>query len=146
MITALSVQQQFRDAFLAACPEFASREIVLLCEDALDIAKAAQTALAKVSIVGVISTPEFNLAAQGNPACVTVEVAPRLEFYETEANRLRTGAVTALSCALYAAQNCPANYGWTSIAQDAPGEGMLRATLNLAATFNLTPTTTTEEN
>ena len=144
MITALSIQTQFRDAFLAACPEFATREIALLCEDALDIAKAAQTALAKVGIVGVISTPEFNLAAQGNPACVTVEITPRLEFYETEANRLRAGAVTALSCALYAAQNCPTNYGWTSIAQDAPGEGILRATLNLAATFNITPTT--EEN
>lgn len=141
MITALSIQQQFRDAFRAACPELTTREICILCEDALDIAKSAQTALAKVGIVGVISTPEFNLAAQGNPACVTVEVAPRLEFYETEANRLRTGAVTALSCALYAAQNCPTNYGWTSIAQDAPGEGILRATLNLAATFNITPTT-----
>ena len=142
MITALSIQTQFRDAFLAACPEFASREIALLCEDALDIAKAAQTALAKVGIVGVISTPEYTLAAQGNPASVSVDVAPRLEFYETEANRLRAGAVTALSCALYAAQNCPADYGWTSIAQDAPGEGILRATLNLATTFNITPTNT----
>lgn len=141
MITALSIQTQFRDAFLAACPEFATREISLLCEDALDIAKAAQTALGKVGIVGVISTPEFNLAAQGNPAYVTVEITPRLEFYETEANRLRTNAVTALSCALYAAQNCPTNYGWTNIVQDATGEGILRATLNLVATFNITPTT-----
>ena len=144
MITALDIQTQFKNAFVAACPDLATAGVALLCEDALDIATAAQTALGKVGIVGVVSTPEFNLSAQGNPACVTVEVTPRLEFYETEANRLRSGAVTALSCALYAAQNCPTNYGWTSIAQDAPGEGILRATLNLAATFNITPTT--EEN
>lgn len=144
MITALDIQTQFKTALVAACPDLTTKGVLLVCEDALDIATVATTALSKVGIVGVISTPEFNLAAQGNPACVTVEVAPRLEFYETEANRLRAGAVTALSCALYAAQNCPANYGWTSIAQDAPGEGILRATLNLAATFNITPTTTEE--
>ena len=145
MITALDIQTQFKTAFVAACPELASREILILCEDALDIATAAQLALQKVGIVGVVSTPEFTLAAQGNPACVSVEVAPRLEFYETATNRQKAGAVTALSCALYAAQNCPANYGWTSITQDAPGEGILRATLNLAATLDLTNTTQTEE-
>ena len=146
MITALDIQTQFKAAFVAACPDLSTKSVAILCEDALDIATAAQTALGKVGIVGVISTPEFNLASQGNPASVSVEVTPRLEFYETATNRQKSGAVTALSCALYAAQNCPANYGWTSITQDSPGEGILRATLNLAATLDLTPTTQTEEN
>ena len=144
MITALSVQQQIAAAFAAACPELATAGVAILCEDALDIATAAANALAKVGCVGIVATPQFTPAGQGNPAAVAMDAEAALEFYETAANRQRQDAVTALSCALYAAQNCPANYGLTNVSQDSLGEGVLRARVAVAVTLNLTPETTEE--
>ena len=46
--------------------------------------------------------------------------------------------MTALSCALYAAQNTPANYGFTNLAQESLGEGILRARVDLALTISIT--------
>ena len=144
MITALSVQQQIAAAFAAACPELATAGVAILCEDALDIATAAANALAKVGCVGIVATPQFTPAGQGNPAAVAMDAEAALEFYETAANRQRPDAVTALSCALYAAQNCPADYGFTNLSQDSLGEGVLRARVAFTVTLNLTPETTEE--
>lgn len=137
MITALSVQQQIADAFAAACPELATAGVAILCEDALDIASAAANALAKVGCVGIVATPQF---APAGDSARTMDCTASLEFYETAANRQRTDAVTALSCALYAAQNTPQNYGFTNLSQDSLGEGILRARVDLALTISTTTT------
>lgn len=138
MTTALSVQQSIRDAFLVSAPELATRDVALLCEDALDIETNAANALAKVGCVGIVSTPTFAPAGESED---TLDCTPALEFYETAANRQRTGAVTALSCALYAARHRPANYGWTNLSQESLGEGILRARVDLAITIHITPET-----
>jgi hypothetical protein len=146
MITALSVQQQIAEAFAAACPELATKGVSILCEDALDIATTAANALAKVGVVGIVSTPQF---APAGESADTFDCTPALEFYETAANRQKSGAVTALTCALYAARHRPTDYGMTNLSQDSLGEGILRARLDLALTVRIepetTPTTTTPE-
>jgi hypothetical protein len=139
MITALSVQQQIAEAFAAACPELATKGVSILCEDALDIATTAANALAKVGVVGIVSTPQF---APAGESADTFDCTPALEFYETAANRQKSGAVTALTCALYAARHRPADYGMTNLSQDSPGEGILRARLDLALTVRIEPETT----
>ena len=138
MIAALSIQQQIASAFAAACPDLATKGVSVLCEDALDIATAAANALAKVGVVGIVSTPQF---APAGDSAQTLDCTAALEFYETAANRQKSGAVTALSCALYAATNCPTNYGFTNLAQESLGEGILRARVDLAITINLSTTT-----
>ena len=138
MIAALSIQQQIASAFAAACPDLATKGVSVLCEDALDIATAAANALAKVGCVGIVSTPQF---APAGESAQTLDCTAALEFYETAANRQKSGAVTALSCALYAATNCPTNYGFTNLAQESLGEGILRARVDLALTINLSTTT-----
>ena len=143
MITALSVQQQIAEAFAAACPDLATAGVSILCEDALDIATTAANALAKVGCVGIVSTPQF---APAGESADTFDCTPALEFYETAANRQRANAVTALSCALYAAQNTPQNYGFTNLSQDSPAEGYLRARLDLALTIHITPETAPSTN
>ena len=97
MTPALSIQQQIAEAFAAACPDLATAGVSILCEDALDIATTAASALAKVGCVGIVSTPTFAPAGESED---TLDCTPALEFYETAANRQRTGAVTALSCAI----------------------------------------------
>ena len=143
MTDALSVQKTIRDAFLASAPALATAEITLLCEDALDIETAATTALAKVGCVGVVSTPSFAPAGDSEE---TLDVTAAVEFYETAANRQRTGATTALSAALYTATHRPANFGWTNLAQESLGEGILRARVDLALIIKLTPETASNEN
>jgi hypothetical protein len=138
MITALSVQQQIAEAFAASAPELATKGVSILCEDALDIATTAANALAKVGCVGIVSTPQF---APAGDSARTMDCTAALEFYETAANRQKTGAVTALTCALYAAQNTPTNYGFTNLAQESLGEGILRARVDLALTISLTTST-----
>jgi hypothetical protein len=139
MITALSVQQQIAEAFAAACPELATKGVSILCEDALDIATTAANALAKVGVVGIVSTPQF---APAGESADTFDCTPALEFYETAANRQKSGAVTALTCALYAARHRPTDYGMTNLSQDSPAEGYLRARLDLALTVRIEPETT----
>jgi hypothetical protein len=134
MITALSVQQQIAEAFAAACPDLATAGVSILCEDALDIATTAANALAKVGCVGIVSTPQFAPAGDSER---TMDCTAALEFYETAANRQRSDAVTALSCALYAAQNTPTNYGFTNLSQESLGEGILRARVDLALTISI---------
>ena len=137
MIAAISIQQQIEEAFAAACPDLATKGVSILCEDALDIATTAANALAKVGCVGIVSTPQF---APAGDSVRTMDCTAALEFYETAANRQKTGAVTALSCALYAAQNTPTNYGFTNLAQESLGEGILRARVELALTISITTT------
>ena len=124
MIAALSIQQQIAEAFAAACPDLATAGVSILCEDAL----------AKVGCVGIVSTPQF---APAGDSVRTMDCTAALEFYETAANRQRADAVTALSCALYAAQNTPTNYGFTNLAQESLGEGILRARVDLALTISI---------
>ena len=143
MTPALSIQQQIAEAFAAACPDLATAGVSILCEDALDIATAAANALAKVGCVGIVSTPQF---APAGESADTFDCTPALEFYETAANRQRADAVTALSCALYAARHRPANYGMTNLSQDSPAEGYLRARLDLALTIHITPETAPSTN
>ena len=138
MTPALSIQQQIASAFAAACPDLATAGVSILCEDALDIATTAANALAKVGCVGIVSTPQF---APAGDSARTMDCTAALEFYETAANRQRPDAVTALSCALYAAQNTPQNYGFTNLAQESLGEGILRARVDLALTIKLSTTT-----
>jgi hypothetical protein len=138
MIAALSIQQQIAEAFAAACPDLATAGVSILCEDALDIATTAANALAKVGCVGIVSTPQF---APAGASVQTLDCTAALEFYETAANRQKSDAVTALSCALYAAQNTPTNYGFTNLAQESLGEGILRARVDLALTISLTTST-----
>lgn len=138
MTPALSIQQQIAEAFAAACPDLATAGVSILCEDALDIATTAANALAKVGVVGVVSTPQF---APAGDSARTMDCTAALEFYETAANRQRPDAVTALSCALYAAQNTPQNYGFTNLAQESLGEGILRSRVDLALTINISTTT-----
>jgi len=138
MITALSIQQQIASAFAAACPDLATAGVSILCEDALDIATTAANALAKVGCVGIVSTPQF---APAGDSARTMDCTAALEFYETAANRQRPDAVTALSCALYAAQKTPTNYGFTNLSQESLGEGILRARVDLALTISLTTST-----
>ena len=88
--------------------------------------------------VGIVSTPQF---APAGESADTFDCTPALEFYETAANRQKAGAVTALSCALYAATNCPTNYGFTNLSQESLGEGILRARVDLALTISLTTST-----
>ena len=134
MTPALSIQQQIAEAFAAACPDLAAKGVSILCEDALDIATTAANALAKVGCVGIVSTPQF---APAGDSVRTMDCTAALEFYETAANRQRADAVTALSCALYAAQNTPTNYGFTNLAQESLGEGILRARVDLALTISI---------
>ena len=141
MIAAIDIQKQIAEAFVAACPDLATKGVSVLCEDALDIATAAANALAKVGCVGIVSTPQF---APAGESVQTLDCTAALEFYETAANRQKTGAVTALSCALYAATNTPTGYGFTNLSQESLGEGILRARVALALTVNLNPAT--EEN
>lgn len=143
MTTALSIQQQIAEAFSAACPDLATAGVSILCEDALDIATAAANALAKVGCVGIVSTPQF---APAGESADTFDCTPALEFYETAANRQRANAVTALTCALYAARHRPADYGMTNLSQDSLGEGILRARLDLALTIHITPETAPSTN
>ena len=143
MITALSIQQQIAEAFAAACPDLATAGVSILCEDALDIATTAANALAKVGCVGIVSTPQF---APAGESADTFDCTPALEFYETAANRQRANAVTALTCALYAARHRPENYGMTNLSQDSLGEGILRARLDLALTIHITPETAPSTN
>lgn len=143
MIAALSIQQQIAEAFAAACPDLATAGVSILCEDALDIATTAANALAKVGCVGIVSTPQFAPAGENAD---TFDCTPALEFYETAANRQRANAVTALTCALYAARHRPADYGMTNLSQDSPGEGILRARLDLALTIHITPETAPSTN
>jgi hypothetical protein len=143
MTTALSVQQQIAEAFAAACPELATAGVSILCEDALDIATTAANALAKVGVVGIVSTPQFTPAGE---SADTFDCTPALEFYETAANRQKAGAVTALTCALYAARHRPTDYGMTNLSQDSLGEGILRARLDLALTIHITPETAPSTN
>ena len=143
MIAALSIQQQIAEAFAAACPDLATAGVSILCEDALDIATTAANALAKVGVVGIVSTPQF---APAGESADTFDCTPALEFYETAANRQRANAVTALTCALYAARHRPANYGMTNLSQDSPAEGYLRARLDLALTIHITPETAPSTN
>lgn len=138
MTPALSIQQQIAEAFAAACPDLATAGVSILCEDALDIATTAANALAKVGVVGIVSTPQF---APAGDSARTMDCTAALEFYETAANRQRPDAVTALSCALYAAQNTPTNYGFTNLAQESLGEGILRARVDLALTISITTIT-----
>jgi hypothetical protein len=146
MTHALSIQQQIAEAFAAACPDLATAGVSILCEDALDIATTAANALAKVGCVGIVSTPQF---APAGESADTFDANVALEFYETAANRQKAGAVTALTCALYAARHRPTDYGFTNLSQDSLGEGILRARLDLALTVKIepetTPTTTTPE-
>jgi hypothetical protein len=146
MTTALSIQTQIAEAFAAACPDLATAGVSILCEDALDIATTAANALAKVGVVGIVSTPQF---APAGESADTFDANVALEFYETAANRQKAGAVTALTCALYAARHRPTDYGFTNLSQDSLGEGILRARLDLALTVKIepetTPTTTTPE-
>jgi hypothetical protein len=135
MTPALSIQQQIAEAFAAACPDLATADVSILCDDALDIATAAANALSKVGCVGIVSTPQF---APAGDSARTMDCTAALEFYETAANRQKTGAVTALSCALYAAQNTPQNYGFTNLSQESLGEGILRARVDLALTISIT--------
>lgn len=143
MTTALSVQQTIRDAFLVSAPALATAQVALLCEDALDIETNAANALAKVGCVGIVSTPTFAPAGDSDE---TLDCTPALEFYETAANRQRAGAVTALSCALYAATHRPASFGWTNLSQESLGEGILRARVDLALTIKITPETASNTN
>jgi hypothetical protein len=143
MITALSVQQQIAEAFAAACPDLATAGVSILCEDSLDIATTAANALAKVGCVGIVSTPQF---APAGESADTFDCTPALEFYETAANRQKAGAVTALTCALYAARHRPTDYGMTNLSQDSLGEGILRARLDLALTVKIEPETTPNNN
>ena len=143
MTPALSIQQQIAEAFAAACPDLATAGVSILCEDALDIATTAANALAKVGCVGIVSTPQF---APAGESADTFDCTPALEFYETAANRQRANAVTALTCALYAARHRPANYGMTNLSQDSPAEGYLRARLDLALTIHITPETAPSTN
>ena len=143
MIAALSIQQQIAEAFAAACPDLATKGVSILCEDALDIATTAANALAKVGVVGIVSTPQFAPAGENAD---TFDCTAALEFYETAANRQRANAVTALTCALYAARHRPANYGMTNLSQDSPAEGYLRARLDLALTIHITPETAPSTN
>ena len=143
MTPALSIQQQIASAFAAACPDLATKGVSILCEDALDIATTAANALAKVGCVGIVSTPQF---APAGESARTMDCTAALEFYETAANRQKSGAVTALSCALYAAQNTPTNYGFTNLSQESLGEGILRARVDLALTIRIEPETTTTTN
>lgn len=138
MTTALSIQQQIASAFAAACPDLATKGVSILCEDALDIATTAANALAKVGCVGIVSTPQF---APAGDSAQTLDCTAALEFYETAANRQKAGAVTALSCAIYAATNTPTDYGFTNLAQESLGEGILRARVDLALTISLTTST-----
>lgn len=135
MTAALSIQSQIAEAFASACPDLATAGVSILCEDSLDIATTAANALAKVGCVGIVSTPQF---APAGDSARTMECTAALEFYETAANRQRADAVTALSCALYAAQNTPTNYGFTNLAQESLGEGILRARVGLALTISIT--------
>jgi hypothetical protein len=135
MTTALSIQSQIAEAFAASAPELATKGVSILCEDALDIATSAANALAKVGCVGIVSTPQF---APAGDSARTMDCTAALEFYETAANRQRADAVTALSCALYAAQNTPTNYGFTNLSQESLGEGILRARVDLALTISIT--------
>jgi hypothetical protein len=95
---------------------------------------------------GIVSTPQF---APAGESADTFAANVALEFYETAANRQKSGAVTALTCALYAARHRPTDYGFTNLSQDSLGEGILRARLDLALTIRIepetTPTTTTPE-
>ena len=143
MIPALSIQQQIAEAFAAACPDLATKGVSILCEDALDIATTAANALAKVGCVGIVSTPQF---APAGASVQTLDCTAALEFYETAANRQKSGAVTALSCAIYAATNTPTDYGFTNLSQDSLGEGILRARLDLALTIHITPETAQSTN
>lgn len=143
MTPALSIQQQIAEAFAAACPDLATKGVSILCEDALDIDTTAVNALAKVGCVGIVSTPQF---APAGESADTFDCTPALEFYETAANRQRANAVTALTCALYAARHRPANYGMTNLSQDSPAEGYLRARLDLALTIHITPETAPSTN
>lgn len=143
MTPAISIQQQIAEAFAAACPDLATAGVSILCEDALDIATTAANSLAKVGVVGIVSTPQFAPAGEGAD---TFDCTPALEFYETAANRQRANAVTALTCALYAARHRPANYGMTNLSQDSPAEGYLRARLDLALTIHITPETAPSTN
>jgi len=143
MTTALSIQTQIAEAFAASAPELATKGVSILCEDALDIATAAANALAKVGVVGIVSTPQF---APAGESADTFDCTPALEFYETAANRQRANAVTALTCALYAARHRPADYGMTNLSQDSLGEGILRARLDLALTIHITPETAPSTN
>lgn len=143
MTPALSIQQQIAEAFAAACPDLATAGVSILCEDALDIATTAANALAKVGVVGIVSTPQFTPAGE---SADTFDCTPALEFYETAANRQRPDAVTALTCALYAARHRPANYGMTNLSQDSLGEGILRARLDLSLTIHITPETAPSTN
>jgi len=143
MTTALSIQTQIAETFAASAPELASKEVSILCEDALDIATTAANALAKVGVVGIVSTPQF---APAGESADTFDCTPALEFYETAANRQKAGAVTALTCALYAARHRPTDYGMTNLSQDSLGEGILRARLDLALTVKIEPETTPNNN
>lgn len=143
MIAALSIQQQIASAFAASCPDLATKGVSVLCEDALDIATAAANALAKVGCVGIVSTPQF---APAGESAQTLDCTAALEFYETAANRQKSGAATALSCALYAATNCPTDYGFTNLSQESLGEGILRARVDLALTVNLAPESNNNNN
>lgn len=138
MISALSIQHTIAEAFAAACPDLATAGVSILCEDALDIATTAANALAKVGCVGIVSTPQF---APAGDSVRTMDCTAALEFYETAANRRRADAVTALSCALYAARRTPQNYGFSNLAQESLGEGILRARVDLALTISLTTST-----
>jgi hypothetical protein len=139
MTTALSIQTQIAEAFAASAPELATAGVSILCEDALDIATTAANALAKVGVVGIVSTPQF---APAGESADTFDCTPALEFYETAANRQKAGAVTALTCALYATRHRPTDYGFTNLSQDSLGEGILRARLDLALTVRIEPETT----
>lgn len=134
MTAALSIQSQIAEAFAASAPELASNGVSILCEDALDIATTAANALAKVGCVGIVSTPQF---APAGESADTFDANVALEFYETAANRQKAGAVTALTCALYAARHRPTDYGMTNLSQDSLGEGILRARLDLALTISI---------
>ena len=138
MTTALSIQQQIAEAFSAACPDLATAGVSILCEDALDIDTTAANPLPKVGFVGIVSTPQF---APAGDSVRTMDCTAALEFYETAANRQRPDAVTALTCAIYAAQNTPTNYGFTNLAQESLGEGILRARVDLALTISITTST-----
>jgi hypothetical protein len=139
MTAALSIQTQIAEAFAASAPELATKGVSILCEDALDIATTAANALAKVGVVGIVSTPQF---APAGESADTFDCTPALEFYETAANRQKSDAVTALTCALYAARHRPTDYGMTNLSQDSLGEGILRARLDLALTVRIEPETT----
>jgi hypothetical protein len=143
MTTALSIQTQIAEAFAASAPELATKGVSILCEDALDIATTAANALAKVGVVGIVSTPQF---APAGASPLTLDCTAALEFYETAANRQKSGAVTALSCAIYAATNTPTDYGFTNLAQESLGEGILRARVDLALTVNLAPESNNNQN